>query len=405
MSLGDLVESLRNFYEFPEISLSEYLLLLNSREEVLSSLARFHSGKAITYPLPRADRLVDKSSLRTSFADFLSKNLNDLTLWWKTTSGTSGRPLAIPYEASFYLDFKYGVFHKIWFLQKGIPLSDKPYLALVITDVEGDINSICVDPLYSTGVVARVSIDVSDNTQLVGVYRLLEKMQPEFFSTKPSVLAALLSVEPKIDTSIEITVVGGAALSEDLREQVKSRFNGAVSSIYAISEVGVVASQCRDGRMHIFETEVSAICEDATKSSEIIVSNNNNKALPLTSYKTGDTGRIVSGQCSCGLSWRWIEQIEGRTVPLFKFFNGVCFSPTRFNSFIRHFTNVTEFQISLIKSKYLEIKIEIDDTLGSESIDEMKNYFVSLVPNGVSVNLKNHYFDKHEKFARYRVLE
>lgn len=407
MSIAEVIDTLRVSYNFAALSIEEYLLLLNVRQAGLANLDRFHKGASLCCLStdPRKTCLTSKSNLRESFGSYSAPDLDNMTVWWKTTSGTSGRPVSIPYDASFYLDFKFGAFHKAWYLRRGEVLDKKQYLALVITDVDNEPASISVDPLFSSGVVARLPIDVSNPNQVQSVLHLIETLHPDIISTKPSVLAALVAMRLKLVNRPSIIFVGGAALSADLRLETEQWIGDDIVSVYAISEVGVVASECSYGRMHIYESDVEVTDSHMVVPSEIIVTNRNNKALPLIGYRTGDTGTISFESCECGSSWCWIENLYGRVVPLFRFLNGEVFSPTRFNSFIRKFPLVREFQVTLKELRELEVRVEYLQAPDPVTEALMRDYFLCSIPSNIFVKLIEHRFGPNEKFSRYRIIE
>lgn len=406
MSAAAIVEKLSATHEFAA-ALTEYLLLLGVRQEGLASLERFHQGVSLSDGASRKapERLVAKSDLRESFKDYASPELARQVLWWKTTSGTSGRPVDIPYDAAFYLDFKFGVFHKAWYLRRQERLGDRPYLALVLTDIAGEASSLCVDPLYSAGVVARISIDVSDPSQVAQALRLIEMHRPDILSTKPSVLAALVMAAGQRRLHAGLILAGGAALNLELRKAAGQLFGGDVTSIYATSEVGVVASECSHGRMHIFESDVEVLDNHPLAPAEVIVTSRGNKALPLTGYRTGDLGALSSVPCGCGSKWQWIESLQGRVIPLFRFASGELFSPTRFNNFLRTFPSVREFQVTLRQGRELVVRVEHLQPPDEQTLVRMSAFFSGALPPGVTVQMVEHTFDPHEKLARFRVVE
>lgn len=408
MPILEVIDALHAGWTFPGDGSEEYLILLDQRTRALERLLQFRPDS----PVPagrncesRWSELISKSKLRRDFGLYASPSLSQMSLWWKTTSGTSGRPVDIPYEAAFYLDFKYSVFHKVWRMLYGAPLGSRPYLALVVSDVTGDDSRICVDPLFSQGVVARLSVDVGNQDQLRAILTLMMALEPDFLSTKPSILAAMVRAAPELEPRAGVIIVGGAALTPSLRQEAEARFRGKAVSLYATSEVGVVASECAHGRLHIFESDVDVTDSHPLAPSEIVVSSVGNRALPLVGYLTGDAGTIASDPCSCGACWRWIKRLDGRVVPLFQFSGGEVFSPTRFNSFLRRFPQIQEFQVTLVKGDLLEVRVEHLEAPTVEDHDRMERFFAEGVPNYVRIHLADDVFNPNEKFARFRVTE
>lgn len=378
--------------------------MLEARQKVLTRLSRFSERAS----LARSDGmppLITKDQLRDAFESFASPLLSEMPVWWKTTSGTSGRPVDIPYDSAFFLDFKYAAFHKAWQIRFGEMLGSRPYLAIVITDLASEPSGIYIDPLFSAGVIARIAIDVSKMEDVRSVLDLISTNRPQILSTKPSVIAAMTSASAECKPVADLILVGGAALQDHLRRAAQNLFSGAVASIYATSELGVIGSECAHGRMHIYESDLLAIDDHPSAPSQIVVSNISNEALPLESYQTGDAGTISTERCVCGLPWRWIERLEGRVTPLFCFSEGEILSPSCFNKFLRVFPDVREFQVNLVQGRKLLVNVEHVVAPSRELILSMDKFFRNLVPNYVAIQLVEQKFDPHEKFARYRILQ
>lgn len=403
MSIVETIDALRARWNFSGDGMTEYLILLDERPRALDRLSRFRPHERRSRGEAPPPALVSKDELRRDFARYAADRLEERALWWKTTSGTSGRPVDIPYDAAFYLDFKYAVFHKVWRMLIGEALVDRPYLALVVSDVTDDESRICIDPLYSRGVIARLTIDVTDAEQIRAVLALAGELGPDILSTKPSVLAALVGAAPDLAPRADIIIVGGAALEAELRVQAETRFRGRAVSIYATSEVGVVASECAHGRLHVFESDVSVTDAHPEAPSEIVVTTLSNSALPLSGYRTGDKGALARTPCACGTAWRWFERLDGRVVPLFHFAQGEVFSPTRFNSFLRCFPGAREFQVTLAAPDELVVRIEHLDKPTEEQRLRMERFFAEAVPGYVRFRFEDHAFDPNAKFARFRV--
>lgn len=388
---------------------SEYLLLLEHRQAALGRLAEFHAnlGKPACWDASARGPLLDKAGLRESFDRLTALGPENRPLWWKQTSGTSGAAIRIPYSAEFYLDLKYAVFHKAWRLAWGAPLGREPYLAMVLTDMADEAGSIAIDPLFNNGVVARLPLDVSSQQTLKATLRLLRTHRPRIVSTKPSVLAALLSVveEPVLLAPLSLIIVGGAALAPDLRRRAEQVFGARVISLYATSELGVLASECEQHRLHVLAHEVTLFDDHPEAPGQIIATNLRNRALPLRDYQTGDRGQISAGDCSCGARWPWVEQLDGRVVPLFRFADGSVCSPTRFNRFLDVFHGISEFQLELRNGAVLRVRVQPVAELTGDQSDDIREFFRREVPPQTSIEIEVVAFPPHEKFARYRVVE
>ncbi|MBN8808407.1 MAG: hypothetical protein J0I47_09260 [Sphingomonas sp.] len=385
---------------------TEYLLLLGYRETALQRLERF-DGRAVRTPVGDDNNtLTDKSHLRLALQSDTTAGADKRETWWKTTSGTTGLPLAVPYAADFYLDLKYAVFHKAWQMAFGSRLGPLPYVALVITDLADEVGSLAVDPIHSNGIVARLSVDVSKPCELASLIDLAGSVVPEIVSTKPSVLAALVTAGGFRMAEHSLLIVGGAATSEELRRCAEETFRSRLTSIYATSEAGVIASECRETRMHVFESEVVVRDDHPAVPGELVVSNDFNSALAIRSYKTGDFGRISDEPCPCGAKWRWIESLDGRVVPLFHFADGTIMSPTRLSGLMRLGLPIEEFQVQLHHGRRVITRLQFADQEHDKErvLRHVSRFLSTELPSWAEIEVQPAVFAANEKFARYLVF-
>jgi phenylacetate-CoA ligase len=87
---------------------------------------------------------------------------------------------------------------------------------------------------------------------------------------------------------------------------------------YGASEVGIIAKECPKHNMHIASENVLVdIFKDSKRAGpnefgEIVVTNLNNRMMPIIRYKVGDVGRLIEGECGCGVKLPLFDVTIGR---------------------------------------------------------------------------------------------
>jgi putative adenylate-forming enzyme len=109
-------------------------------------------------------------------------------------------------------------------------------------------------------------------------------------------------------------------LTEDARARLRTAFGVEPTNVYAATETGGIASECRHGRMHRYEdlviTEVVDEDNRAVSPGEVgakvLVSVLFSRTQPLIRYELSDHVRLIDGMCPDGLPFTLLGGIEGR---------------------------------------------------------------------------------------------
>ena len=152
---------------------------------------------------------------------------------------------------------------------------------------------------------------------------LIQNYEPEWLYIQPSVLTNLIFyyqyfniVPPK---SIRYIETVGEILSESTRKKSSNFFNSIVANMYGSEEMNCIAYECPNNNMHILCDNVFVEClkQDNTiesvGSGDAIITNLNNKAMPLIRYYQGDGITLgVTKECFCEQMGNIVSNIEGR---------------------------------------------------------------------------------------------
>jgi phenylacetate-coenzyme A ligase PaaK-like adenylate-forming protein len=143
-------------------------------------------------------------------------------------------------------------------------------------------------------------------------------------TTMPSVMEVLCTRLLKSTSSSKhiqpvLAILSGEPVTKAIRQLIKTTFNCPVTSLYTLSEAGIVGSEAGDvaeAEQPIYQVEEQSVLLEIVNaegkqlprgvSGDIVITALNNLAMPLIRYKTGDRGY-------------WIDQ--NRANPTFKLLN------------------------------------------------------------------------------------
>ncbi|HVY07552.1 MAG TPA: hypothetical protein VHB46_16370 [Burkholderiales bacterium] len=114
------------------------------------------------------------------------------------------------------------------------------------------------------------------------------------------------------------------------REYIEQTFGCPVTNRYGCEEVGLIASECErhDGlHLNLEHVFVEFLRDDGSVASpgeeaNIVVTDLNNRGMPLIRYRVGDMGVPTDRTCACGRGQPLMERIAGRQADFLKRPNG-----------------------------------------------------------------------------------
>jgi phenylacetate-CoA ligase len=244
----------------------------------------------------------------------------NLQAYATVTSGSTGMPLstykdydttsynfAAKFRAERWWNLDYGL-RETWFWGRGF--KKKASLRLLMGDW-----------LFRNKIVFRTEI-LTDQI-MYDYYQRMVRFRPDTLYVNPSavVIFTRFAEENNLDMSM-LEIKGIISTSEILhgfqREYLESVYECPVMNEYGASEVGIVAKECPKRNMHLAaENVIVEIVNDGelvgpNDFGEIVVTNLNNRILPMVRYKVGDVGRLIEGDCDCGVKLPLFDVTIGR---------------------------------------------------------------------------------------------
>lgn len=147
------------------------------------------------------------------------------------------------------------------------------------------------------------------------------------------------------------------ALAEDV-------FNTQVHNRYGGREVGLIAMECAEGRMHINCRDLYLEIDSPdpyNDPGEILITQLNNYAMPFIRYRIGDIGRLSREVCPCGNELPVLAELFGRTTATFRTRTDTLIHGGYFTRQFYGIDGVNQFQIIQETLKHCVLKLVVNE--------------------------------------------
>ena len=153
-------------------------------------------------------------------------------------------------------------------------------------------------------------------------------------------------------------IIGSERWGEKMRKRISEELGIELYDIYGLTEIygPGIGINCRyDQGMHIWDDYLYLeIIDPVTGENvpdgefgEIVITTLVKEGAPLIRYRTHDISRIIPGECPCGSRFPRIDVIQGRSDDMVKF-KGVNFFPKQIEEILAQFPDLSsEYQIRI----------------------------------------------------------
>jgi phenylacetate-CoA ligase len=155
-------------------------------------------------------------------------------------------------------------------------------------------------------------------------YRRIRRFRPDYFYGYTSAIYAFATICRELDLPLDDLPLKAVICTAEMmyphhRTALEQAFSCPVVDEYGSSENGVIAFQCRLGRMHMMSDHLAIEFVDETgrpvapgQRGRIVITDLWSYAMPLVRYDIGDVGTASEASCSCGITLPLMEIVEGR---------------------------------------------------------------------------------------------
>jgi phenylacetate-CoA ligase len=305
-----------------------------------------------------------------------------------SSSGTTGKPIIIPYTAQDVEDW--AIMMARSFEIAGVTPLDR----VQITPGYG---------LWTAGIgfqagvekLGAMAVPMGPGNTDKQLQMMMDLKSTVIIGTSSYALVLAEEVEKRgIRSQINLRkgVIGSERWGEKMRQRIKNELNIEIYDIYGLTEIygpGIgIDCDCHDG-MHyyddylyfeIIDSQTGEVLPEG-ETGELVITTLRKEGAPLLRYRTRDLTRIIPGTCKCGRTYPRIDRIIGRTDDMVKV-KGVNIYPGQIDEVLREVDGVSsEYQILIdhINGKdVLTLKVEYNsdgDTDRSDIEDNIVDIF------------------------------
>ena len=161
-------------------------------------------------------------------------------------------------------------------------------------------------------------------------------------------------------------------LGDGQRQLMQQAFGCKVFDQYGCREVPNIAWECRHGNMHVFS---DLVCLESVRMGDqdrLLVTSLSNRLMPFIRYNLGDSGRLLDGECPCGLPFPLMEMGVCRQNDLIRNRAGQRFHPAYFNRLLYGLRQIRRYQWVQRGRERLELNLVAAQRLSQTELDSIE---------------------------------
>lgn len=310
-------------------------------------LPLLHGGAPDIRSLP----ILHKDTVRQRLADLLADTADRSQTPIGHTGGSTGKPLAFYYNDAKHELMRAGMMRSyqlsgwrpgqkilnFWGARQDVVPGG------VFGTPFGDVHALIDD-----FIAAEHTIPAYEYTEdkLVEWARFIQSYQPVLLQGYASILSEVARVVIAHKLPMPGTLIGvystAEVLTDSQRQQMQLAFGCRVFNQYGSREIPNIACECRLGHLHVFTDMV--ILESLGNERRLLVTSLTNRLMPMIRYDIGDSGRLLDGECACGLAFPLMEMDLCRDNDHIHTPGGKRLHPAYFNRLLAGQTQIRQYQ-------------------------------------------------------------
>ncbi len=175
-------------------------------------------------------------------------------------------------------------------------------------------------------------------------------------------------------------------LHSHYRDLAETVFRTKVYNRYGGREVGLIAMECKEGRMHINCRDLYLEIDSPdpyTEPGDILITQLNNYAMPFIRYRIGDIGRLSDEACPCGNQLPILAELLGRSTATFRTRTGTLIHAGYFTQQFYNVIGLEQFQLIQETVKHCVLKVVIN----THWTEAARRYMVRMIQDALGADV------------------
>ena len=205
------------------------------------------------------------------------------------------------------------------------------------------------------------------DTKMQSTFRKMDRYHPQTILAYPSSLYQFArfifenGLKPR--WGLKGIISSAEMLQPHYRDLAETIFSTKVYNRYGGREVGLIAMECEEGRLHINCRDLYLEIDSPDPYAEpgdILITQLNNYAMPFIRYRIGDLGRLSDEACPCGNHLPVLAELLGRSTATFQTRTGTLIHAGYFTQQFYNVIGLEQFQLIQETLRHCVLKVVIN---------------------------------------------
>ena len=180
---------------------------------------------------------------------------------------------------------------------------------------------------------------------------LIRRVRPAVVEGYVTDLLSLVEGQDFSAAQVRAVLTTGEMLYPEQKKILSAAFAAPVFSYYGCNEISSLAYECEHGAKHVVDEHVIMEAVDDAgaavwdRPGRLLVTDLDNRAMPLIRYELGDRGTLAREICACGRRLLVLSELAGRQQDALCNAAGARLSATFFAGRFRDFRHLGRFQL------------------------------------------------------------
>ncbi len=344
--------------------------------------------------------ILRREDIKENFELFISKEINPNSLKISTTGGSTGTPLKIGMSKNGIRELPKWQMYSWW------GLNPRTNMASIYRGIPANgIKKVALNLISWPQKKIQMDATQMSRKKIEEFILKMNKVKPQLIHGYVGAIDTIADYILENNISVpapKVLWVTAAPITTIQEKKINKAFRAPVCNQYGCSELYFVSAECQHKTgLHIFSDSVKVEIltnnnevQQPNKYGKIVLTNLDEYHFPLIRYENGDTGRILTQKCTCGMTLPLMDKVKGRISDNIELPDGTILAGEYLTTIFDDYSDfVKQFQIIQSKDKNIRINVVIyPDKKVDEILTIIKKTLVEKIHNQVkiSINIVDH---------------